>query len=191
MFRRERKFCSYSAVTRQGKRFQGVWKTLSKIKSAYSKPETKTRFWPVPVPVMRVALVMGLPLRVTSAAITGLGSGLPAAGVLGCRMQFFVDPLAQRPTGKEAWAISSAPFQFKMVNEGVEVHQLTGASFTPKVAPSALESTPRLGGTADKDPPGTSLKSNSIPCRYTFLKNEFLKSKEALSVKPSGLRSES
>ena len=89
-------------------------------------------------------------------------------GVLGVVLLFvsylggpYVSSIAEHKSFAQALPKNIAPFQFKMVNEGVEVHQLTGASFTPKVAPSALESTPRLGGTADKDPPAPHARGNN------------------------------
>src|SRR5205814_5354551 len=119
-----RRFCSYSARKFHGKRFHGVAMLLSQMKSAYSKPETNARVRPVPVPTMSVALVMALVCRNAEGVATGLGKGVPAAGVFGCKMQV-VWPgvlVEHSPTGETACATGSAPFQFSTMIEGVVFH---------------------------------------------------------------------
>ena len=97
---------------------------LSQMKSAYSKPDTNARVRPVPEPTMRVALVMALVCKNAEGAAIGFGSGVPAAGAFGCKMQV-VWPgvlVEHKPTGETAWAMGSAPFQFITMIDGVVFH---------------------------------------------------------------------
>src|SRR5260370_41246868 len=135
MLRRARRFCSYSAVTCQGKRFQGVRMVLSQMRSAYSNPETKARVWPVPVPRMKVALVRALAFKTRTAGVRGGGSGVPTGGVNGFWMQPVAVALAQGKKGAAACAIGSAPFQFKPIADGVEVQLFAGCRLNKASAP--------------------------------------------------------